>query len=88
MKNGSDDKLHRIFSEVLGVSIDEISEESDPDTLPNWDSIAHLNLVLAIEGEFGITLSPEDAMEMLSVKIARLILEDKGISPYKDHDAK
>lgn len=72
-------RLYQVFSDVLGVSVQEINEDSSPDTIASWDSMTHINLVLALEAEFHVSLSPEDAMEILSVKLARIILTEKGV---------
>ena len=69
-------KLKQVISNVLGISIENINDESSPDNIEKWDSLSHLNLVMAIESEFQVELSPEDSMDMLSVKLIRIILED------------
>ena len=69
-------QLKNVISNVLGASIDEIDDNSSPDSLDKWDSLSHLNLVMAIEAEFEVELTPEDAMDMISVKLIRMILED------------
>ena len=71
-----DMKLKEVISNVLGVSIDAINDKSSPDSIDKWDSLSHLKLVMAIESEFEVELSPEDSMDMLSVKLIRMILED------------
>ena len=71
-----DMKLKDVLSNVLGVSIEEINDDSSPDSLDKWDSLFHVKLVMAIESEFEVELSPEDSMDMLSVKLIRMILED------------
>jgi len=71
-----DMKLKKVISNVLGVSIDTINDNSSPDSIDKWDSLSHLNLVMAIEAEFDVELTPEDSMDMLSVKLIRMILED------------
>ena len=71
-----DMKLKDVLSNVLGVSIEEINDDSSPDSLDKWDSLSHIKLVMAIESEFEVELSPEDSMDMLSVKLIRMILED------------
>ena len=71
-----DIKLKEVLSNVLGVSIEEINDDSSPDNLDKWDSLSHIKLVMAIESEFEVELSPEDSMDMLSVKLIRMILED------------
>jgi acyl carrier protein len=72
----NDMQLKNVISNVLGASIDEIDDNSSPDSLDKWDSLSHLNLVMAIEAEFEVELTPEDAMDMISVKLIRMILED------------
>jgi acyl carrier protein len=70
----------RVVSRVTGASEASIDDQSSPDTLEGWNSVSHIHLVLALEEEFGISLSPEDATEMLSVKLIQLILHDKGVA--------
>jgi acyl carrier protein len=71
------EKLYRIISDVLGTPVEYISDESSPDNIEKWDSLSHINLIIAIESEFDVSLTPEDTMDMLSVKLIRIILEDK-----------
>lgn len=71
-------RLHDLFSKVLGISPDSISDDSSPDNTPEWSSIAHLNLIMAIEDEFEIQLSPEQTLEMLSLRLIKLYLEETG----------
>jgi acyl carrier protein len=74
----SEDRLSQTVAEVLGVTPDELSEESSPDTILSWDSLGHLNLVIALEEEFGIRLSAEDVLAMRSVHSIRRILHQSG----------
>ncbi|MBV9742786.1 MAG: acyl carrier protein [Acidobacteriia bacterium] len=68
-----------LVSEVLQVPLQEVGPESSPDTIETWDSLQHLNLVLALEQEFGIQFTPEEMEELLSVQlIADLVLEKLG----------
>jgi len=74
----SEDRLSQTVAEVLGVTPDELSEESSPDTVLSWDSLGHLNLVIALEEEFGIRLSADDVLAMRSVRLIRSILHQSG----------
>ena len=73
-----DMKLKEVISNVLGVSINAINDNSSPDSIDEWNSLTHLNLVMAIEAEFDVELTPEDSMDMLSVKLIRMILRKKS----------
>lgn len=73
------DRIYRIVSEVFGLVPDTIDDDSSPDSISTWDSLTHIHLILALESEFSVELSAEDSMEMLSVRLIHLILEDRGV---------
>jgi acyl carrier protein len=50
--------LKLIFSTVLDYSESKITGDTSPGDVPAWDSIEHINLILAIEKEFDIMLDP------------------------------
>lgn len=68
------DRLYRAIAAVLGVADEDLTDDSSPETVSSWDSLNHLNLILALEGEFGIELTPDDAMEMTSIANIRALL--------------
>ncbi len=77
--NGQPDRLHRTVAAVLDVDPTDLTDDSSPDSIPAWDSLNHLNIIMAIEGEFSIALSAEDALEMRSVGVIRQILSTHGV---------
>lgn len=79
MTQSTEERIYRVVSEVFGVPREEINADSSPDTIPSWDSLSHISLILSLEAEFGVSLSPEDAMEMLSVRLVQIILADHGV---------
>ena len=74
------DRVRSIFSDVFQVPLEEVRAESSPDTIPNWDSLQHLNLVLAIEQEFNVQFSPEEIEQLLSVELVAALLEEKRVA--------
>jgi acyl carrier protein len=44
-----------------------------------WDSVAHLQLVVAIEDEFGIQLDPAEVVDLNSYASAVAILDRHGV---------
>jgi len=70
----AEDRLLTTVGGVLGVEIASLNDESSPATVSSWDSLNHLNLVLAIEAEYGVSLSPEEALSMQSVGRIRQVL--------------
>ena len=54
------DRIRGIASDVLAVSPTDLSPESGPESIENWDSVQHLSLVLAIEQQFDLQFEPEE----------------------------
>jgi len=74
------DPLLEIFAEGLGLSVEALSEESSPETVGEWDSLAAMNLVTLIEDSFEVSLSTRDIMKMRSIGLARGVLKAKGVA--------
>lgn len=72
--------VYRIVSDVFGVPIQEIDDDTSPDTIAKWDSVSHFELILSLEAEFGVSLSPEEAVELLSVGLIRTLLAEHGVA--------
>jgi acyl carrier protein len=51
----------------MDVPAESLTEDSSPANVESWDSLKHMNLVLALEEEFGIRLNDERIMKMVSV---------------------
>ena len=47
-------------------------------TEANWDSLAHVSLVAALENEFNISIDTSEALQLTSYRAAELLLEQKG----------
>lgn len=72
--------LYTILSGVLNIPVNIISEDSSADTIATWDSISHVNLILALESQYGIQLDPAEAMDIQSVRLIRMTLVELGIN--------
>ncbi len=70
------EKVFEIVASVMGVPVETISLESSPDTIEAWDSLNHMNLLLALEQEFGVQFSDEQMVELLSVEIILATLDE------------
>jgi acyl carrier protein len=59
----------KIISTVQKVfEIEQIDEKASQQNIEKWDSLGHLNLVVALEEEFDISFEPEEIAEMTSVQ--------------------
>ena len=59
-------KLKEICSVIFEIDETRINEASSPENIESWDSMNHMNLILALEEEFGIKITDDDALDLLS----------------------
>ena len=63
----TDNDILTLISGIIDVPIEDINMETGPYTIPEWDSLAQLTIVAALESEYNISLSMD---EILSIKNA------------------
>jgi acyl carrier protein len=71
------ERIRRIAADVFEVAVDRVGPASSPDTIETWDSLHHLNLVLALEQEFGVQFTPEEIEQLLSVELVAALVEER-----------
>ena len=76
MKNNIEKRIKNIMSAVFEISIEEINDESSPDTIELWDSLKHLNLVVALEEEFNVQFTDDNLIELINLKLIKLVITD------------
>jgi acyl carrier protein len=76
-------RLKEVLSRIFNVSLDTITEEASPDTIENWDSLRHMNLVLALEEEFDVEFTDDQVVEILSYKLIKIVLQEHGVELIK-----
>jgi acyl carrier protein len=73
------EQVRAVAADVFQVPTERITPDSSPEVLESWDSVQHLNLVLALEQEFGIQFEPEEMDRMKTVgSIAELVQSKAG----------
>ena len=68
--------LKRVMATVLKAPPSAIGPDASQDTIPGWDSLRQLNLVLALEQEFGVEIPDEEAGEITSYPLIKLVLQE------------
>jgi acyl carrier protein len=61
------EQLRDIMALTFDVAPETIGRETTRDSCAKWDSLAHLNLMLALEDGFGVTLTVDEMAELTSV---------------------
>jgi acyl carrier protein len=74
-----DERVICIFSDILDIDHKRINDDTSPENTPEWDSLAAMNLVSAVEEEFQINLTTTDIMKMRSIAIVKQVIAEKEV---------
>lgn len=69
--------LKQIVADVLEVDPASIGPDFSMDTVEQWDSLRHMTLVLSIEDGFNITIPDEEAANITSWPLIKLVVEEQ-----------
>ena len=72
-----DSTLKKILSEVFTQS--SVCIDDSIDTIDEWDSMLHMELIIALEKSYSIRVEPEDIVMLTSVKSIQDYLNSKGL---------
>ena len=63
------DKIRNVVAEVLQVSIDEITPDLTFGDIPQWDSLGHMEILLALDESFTIAVTAETISDLISLPL-------------------
>jgi len=69
--------IQQIMADVFEIPLDQITIESTQDNIDAWDSLKHLNLVVALEEEFEIYFPVEEIGNLISFKLIVVIVKEQ-----------
>jgi len=75
-----EERTRTLVAEVFGLPVEQVTLETSQQTIEDWDSLNVLNVLMAIEGEFDVTVSPEEVASFVSVEKILEVLRTKGVS--------
>jgi acyl carrier protein len=70
-------RIRDIMSIVFDIEKEQIKDNSEPGLIENWDSLRHMNLIVALEEEFGIIFTDDEMTELLNMELITSIISDK-----------
>ncbi|MEC7689661.1 MAG: acyl carrier protein [Pseudomonadota bacterium] len=74
------EKLNHAFTTALQIPVEDITDELKYNTIPEWDSTAHMILIAELEDTFDVMLDTDDIIDMSSVGKSKLILQKYGVT--------
>jgi len=70
-------QIKEVFARVLETDPAQIEASTSPDSLDAWDSIAHVQLILALEKSFSIKIAPDEGIGIENFDMACRLIESK-----------
>jgi len=71
-------RIFQVMSDVFEISKEEVNVDSSIDNIGTWDSLRHLNMILALEEEFGVTIPDEEVGNLVNYKIIELVINEQS----------
>ncbi len=71
MVNKIEERIKNVMAAVFEVPIEQINDESSPDTVESWDSLKQMNLVVALEEEFNINFNDQQIFKMVNFELIK-----------------
>lgn len=75
-----DKKLKTLIAELFRVQEEEISDSLAMADLDVWDSLKHMELIVAIEETFDVELTFDEIVAMQNLKEIKRVLEQKKVT--------
>ncbi len=77
---GAEQTMREVFAQSLGIPQEQVHDHLAYATRREWDSVAHMALIGALEAAFGVMLETDDIIALSSYAKAREILERYGVT--------
>lgn len=72
------DRIATIVADVFGIARDEVSAELGYGAIASWDSVGHLDLLVALERAFAFPLTADLIPTLTSVRAIEAYLANRG----------
>jgi acyl carrier protein len=72
-------RLERVFQEVFDDDQLQITDATSPENTEEWDSLAQVKLIVALEEEFKIKFTTDEVASLSTVGEFKEALAEKGI---------
>ena len=71
--------LREVIADTLEIAPEEVVPELNGETVEAWDSFRHLQLILALENEYGVQFDPGQIPDLTTVAKIQAALIQKGV---------
>ena len=76
MEKSTKERILNVMSITFETPLEKLNENSSVDNIENWDSLKHMNLVIALEEEFEISIPDDEVGNIISYKLIELVVNE------------
>jgi acyl carrier protein len=73
----SEEKLKAVVASMLELEPADVGPATSTDTVDQWDSVRHMNLIIALESAFDITIPDEEVAALTSYPVIKAVVEEQ-----------
>lgn len=77
MDNHLKERLEKVFANIFHEAPQGSFDQMTRLNTERWDSLGHINLIVSLEEEFGVSISTEEAADITSFKSTAALLDEK-----------
>lgn len=75
-----EERVNKVLGSVFTAHNGGFDDDMGPAEIPEWDSMNHLNLIMALGTEFGIEIGFEEMLEIQNIGDIKKVLGKHGVS--------
>jgi acyl carrier protein len=72
-------RVEELVADVVAVDPEALRDSTGPENLSEWDSLAHISIIAAIERTFGVEFQMEEMFEIKSIGDIKARLKSAGV---------
>lgn len=71
------DRLKTTILKELNLDEWDMTDEMRADEVPGWDSLSHINVILAVEKEYGVRFQNKEILKLQSIGDLQKLVDSK-----------
>lgn len=78
MSEALETEIRELVADVFGLELEEIRANASSETVEDWDSLRHLDVVMALEHRYSTSFTPDEIVALRSIDgICRILAQKK-----------
>ena len=72
-----ENRIKKVMGNIFNIDVNLINDKSSSDSIENWDSLKHMNLLVALEEEFDVEFDDVDLENLLNFQLIHTAIRER-----------